>query len=249
MTPEQAAKLFGQIFAMLDADRHERAIALEKLHARRAELNWPSFGDILRQLEATISPQALEAAERTGAQWKQACEVYADETKALKRRNTALAAAVAALRGALWASVNGWLLTGGLLLAVFAYGGWQWASAEPVPDRQPVTNASDSNQAAIDAGLRDVLSGMKWAVGETQPRIKRVNGVEYWVVVRGFKDTKTHANENGEPIERHCLDLFASEAVADAGAFLLPNPYRFGLWIKWPHRAAECRLPGKANYQ
>ena len=47
----------------------------------------------------------------------------------------------------------------------------------------------------------------------------RVNGSEYWIVVRGAVDQTSHVDAQGRPVERHCLQLFASEAVRDAGAY------------------------------
>jgi hypothetical protein len=213
MTPEQKARLFGQLFGLMDSDQSgERVAALDKLLGLRAKMGWPTFVDLLRKLESIVTPEQLEAAEKDRAQWQRAHDTRVQENAALARRNAVLSAAVMTLRSALWASVNGWLVTGVVVLAVFAYGGWRWSNAEAAPDTQPVANATDSAQAAVDAGLRDVLSRTKWGQAETPPVIARVSGVDYWIVVRGTTDAKSHTDQWGRPIERHCLALHASEA-------------------------------------
>ena len=173
------------------------------------------------------------------------------ENGALARRNAALAARVATLHAALWVMMN-WRKVAllGLVLTVGSGGGWWWWSNEEAAPDKPVAAADDRAQAAVDAELRDRLSRTKWGVDDTAPAIATLYGVPYWVVVRGNVDAQSHADAQGRPIERHCLQLFASRAVPDAGAFVTPSPYvALGTWLKWPQRAAECRMPGTRNYQ
>ena len=251
MTPQEKARLFGQVFSLLGSDQPgERSAALEKMHALRAKMDWPTFADVLLKLENTITPEQLEVAEKDLSQWKQAHDARTKENAALTRRNAALAALVCTLRSALWASTNFRLVVGSAAVAItLGYAGWHWANAEPSPDKQILSDTTNSADAAADAGLRDVLTRTKWGNGDTPPVIVRVNGVDFWIVVRGSTDAKSHADDKGRPIERHCVALYAREAVRDAGAFLKPEPYlAFDWWMRWPLRAAECRLPGKANY-
>lgn len=250
MTPQEKARLFGQVFSLLGSDQAgERLAALEKMHALRTKMGWPTFADVLLKLESTITPEQLVAAEKDAAQWKQAHDARVKENAAVARRNAVLAARAGALQSALWLSINWRVVAGAAVVAALSYGGWHWSNAEAAPDNQPVSDTTDSAQAAVDIGLRDVLSRTRWGSGDTPPVIVRVNGVDFWLVVRGTTDATSHADDKGRPIERHCVTLHAREAVRDAGAFLKPEPYlAFGWWMKWPLRAAECRLPGKANY-
>ena len=119
----------------------------------------------------------------------------------------------------------------------------------PEPHSDASITATDSEHAALEAAFQDALSQAKWASGDTPPVVWHVAGVNYWIVFRGNVDTGSHADAHGHPIERHCLQLYAREAVTDAGAYLTPSPYLAGgWWMKWPLRAAECRMPGKGNY-
>ena len=147
--------------------------------------------------------------------------------------------------------VNWKMVVGFVVVAALGSGGWWWwSNAQAAPDQQPVATAEDTARAALDGALRDVLGGMRWGEGDTAPRVVTVGGVPYWVVVRGSIDGQSHADAKGQPVPRHCLQLYASEAVRDAGAFVTPAPYlAFGQWMKWPQHAAECRMPGTRNYQ
>jgi hypothetical protein len=250
MTAEEKARQFSQIFALLDSEQPgEREAALGKLHALRVKMGWPSFGDVLRKLESTVTPEQFEAVERDLVQCKRTLDERAEDNADLARRNAALSARIASLRAALWFSIN-WkrLAAAGVVLSL-GYGGWRWSNAEASPDSPPSAAAPDSEHAAADAAFRDVLNRTKWTTGDTPPAVWHVNGVDYWVVVRGTVDASSHADARGRPIERHCLQLYASEAVTDAGSYLTPSPYlAAGWWMKWPQHAAECRMPGKGNY-
>jgi hypothetical protein len=251
MTAAEKAKLFGSVFAMLDSDQPgERTAALDKLHALRGKMGWWTFADLLQRLESVVSPEQLEAAERSAADWERAHNERVKENGALARRNAALVARNGTLHAALWVMMN-WRKVAmlGLVLTVGSGGGWWWwKNAEAAPDK-PVAATDDRAQAAVDAELRDRLSRTKWGVDDTAPAIATLNGVPYWVVVRGNVDAQSHVDAQGHPVERHCLQLFASKAEADAGAFVTPSPYvAFGIWLKWPQRAAECRMPGTRNY-
>jgi hypothetical protein len=252
MTAEQMARLFAQIVGLLDSDQPgERTAALDKLHALRLKMGWPSFADLLRKLESTITPEQLEAAEKNLAQWQQAHDERVRENAALAHRNAALKARVASLRATVWFMMNWRMVAGVVVVAAGCSGGWWWwSTAQAAPDQQPVATAEDAARAALDAAMRDVLGNMRWGEGDTAPRVVTVGGAPYWVVVRGSVDEQSHADAKGRPVPRHCLQLYASEAVRDAGAFVTPAPYlAFGQWMKWPMRAAECRMPGTRNYQ
>jgi hypothetical protein len=260
MTPEQRAQLFGRLVRLLDSDQPgERAAALDKIHSLREKMGWPIFGDVLQKLENTVSPEQLEAAEQNAAQWQRAHDDRVRENAALAQRNALLVARVASLRSAMWLTRSwGRVAVAGVVVLLT---GWQCSrgAAPPVqqqavlappPDQQKSASADDAARAAIDAALRDLLRRTSWHAGDTVPVVVMANGVAYWVVVRGTIDTRSHTNGQGQPIERHCLTLFATEAVRDAGAFITPSPYvAFGVWMKWPQRAAECRMPGTGNYE
>lgn len=251
MTAEEKKRLFGSVFARLDSDQPgERVAALEKLHSLRAKMGWLSFGDVLRQFESSATAKQLEAAEKNRAAWEQAHNERVTENAALARRNAALAARNAKLRSALWVMMNWRMVAGVAVVAAGGFGGWRVWNAEAAPDKAPIGQAADdSANASLNAALADVLSRAKWGAGDTAPVTVRVNGFEWWIVIRGTVDQKSHVDARGRPIERHCLQLYASEAERDAGAFITPTPYlAFGQWMKWPQRAAECRMPGKVNY-
>jgi hypothetical protein len=127
MTPEQSARLFGQIFGLLDSSQpHERMAALDKLHALRSTHGWPGFADLLRKLESTVTPEQFEAAEKSLAQWMQAHDARVAENTALARRNAALKAQVTGLRAALWIRINRRLLMTGCVALALGLGGWRW---------------------------------------------------------------------------------------------------------------------------
>jgi hypothetical protein len=166
------------------------------------------------------------------------------ENSALAHRNAALAARITGLRSALWFMVN-WRMVGvaTAVVVLSCGGGWVWWSADAAPDRGSVTSA-------VNAAFDDALSRTRWGEGETDPRIVTVGNAPYWVLVRGFVDTGSRADARGRPVPRHCLKLYAAEAERDQGVYVTPSPYfAFGLWMTWPLRAAECRMPGTRNYQ
>jgi hypothetical protein len=251
MTAAQKARLFGQLVALLDSPNPaERVAALEKLTALRPKMGWLKFIDLLLKLESTVTAEEAENLEKSLREWMQAHSERVTEIAALRRVIAARAAQVASLKSALWFSINWRRLAALSLVLTVGYGSWRWSNAEAAPDRQPVPHAAaDNAEAAIDTGLRDLLSRTKWGLGDTTPVIITLNGTPYWVVIRGITEAKSHSDTWGRPIERHCLALFASEARRDAGAFLTPAPYlAFGRWMRWPQRAAECRMPGGKNY-
>jgi hypothetical protein len=252
MTPEQAARLFANLFALLDSDQPgEREAALTKIIMLRVKLGWPKFVDLLRRLEDTVARDDFEAVERERDRWMRAHDDRVNENAALSRRNAAQAATIVTLRAALWFMINWQMVAGVTTAAVIGSGGWWWWSkAQAAPDLQPVAAAKDSARAAEDATLRDLLSRWRWGNGDAVPSVVRINGTEMWVIVRGTVDAHSHSDQWGRPIERHCMQLFAHEAARDAGAFVSPSPYlAFGAGMKWPLRAAECRMPGTRNYQ
>lgn len=251
MTAAEKAKLFASVFGMGDSPVEAEAVAaFLKYRTLRDKMGWPGFGDILRKLESTITPERLEAVERDLAQCQKERDARAQEVVRLAAHNAALAARIASLRAALFFSIN-WkrLAVVGVVVAL-GYGGWRWSNAEARPDDAPSIPAPDDEHAALDAAFREALSRAKWLNGDTPPAVWHVNGVDYWIVLRGAVDADSHADAHGHPVERHCLKLYASEAVTDAGAYLTPSPYLAGgLWMRWPQRAAECRMPGKENYR
>jgi hypothetical protein len=199
-------------------------------------------------LASTITPEQFEAVERDLVQCKQELNARDNEVAALARRNADQAARIVSLRAALLFSINWKRLAVVAVLMAGGYGGWRWSNAEARPDAPPI-KAPDSEHAALDAAFRDALSRTKWTNGDTPPAVWHVNGVDYWIVFRGAVDADSHADARGHPVERHCLELYAREAVIDAGAYLTPSPYLAGgFWMKWPQRAVECRMPGKGNY-
>jgi len=250
MTAAEKAKLFASVFGMGDSPVEAEAVAaFLKYRTLRDKMGWPGFGDILRKLESVITPEQFEAVERDLVQCRQERDARASEVAALARRNAALAARVVSLRAALFFSINWKRLVVIALVVAGGYGGWRWSNAEARPDNSPSITATDSEHAALEAAFQDALSQAKWASGDTPPVVWHVAGVNYWIVFRGNVDTGSHADAHGHPIERHCLQLYAREAVTDAGAYLTPSPYLAGgWWMKWPLRAAECRMPGKGNY-
>jgi hypothetical protein len=168
------------------------------------------------------------------------------------RRLAALSASNASLRSALWFSINRGAVAGVAVAASLISGGWWWWSkAQAAPDPLPVAATDQSPRAIADGMLREVLSRARWGAGDTGPVIVRVNkDTDMWVVLRGTVDARSHSDARGRPIERHCLRLFAHEATRDGGTFITPSPYlAFGALMKWPVRAAECRMPGERNYE
>jgi hypothetical protein len=244
MTPAAMARLFSQIWGLFDSPVDGEALAaFQKWRSLKLQMGWPSAGDLLRKLESVVTPEQLEAAERKAAQLEQVVDERETEIAALRRVDAARAAQIASLRSALWFSIN-WpgVVAFGMMLAL-GYGGWRWWNAEAAPDQQPVAKTT------LDASFSDVLSRSKWSEGDTAPIAIMLDGTPYWVVVRGTLDAKSHSDAWGHPISRHCVSLYAHEAVQDAGAFITPRPYlAFGVWLKWSQRAAECRIQGKANY-
>lgn len=250
MTPEEKKRL-GDLIGMLDSDQvGEREAALGKVHAVRGKIGWPGFADLWRQAECAISPEDFEKVEKNLAQWQQAHDAKVKENAVLTARNAALIARIASLRSALWFMVNWRKVAAGMAVAAFVSGGgWLWWDARAAPDQQPVAS-DDPTHAATDTALRDVLGRMRWGDGDSAPLVVTVNGAPWWVIARGGIDAESHADARGQPVARHCLQLYAAKAVPDAGAFVTPEPYRaLGLGLRWPQRAAECRMPGTRNYQ
>ncbi len=247
MNAAQKLDLFRALFAQLDSDQPgEREAALGKIHSLRDKMGWPRFvdlRDVAQQLEE--AEQNLKNAEQNREQWQQAHTAKVAENAVLARRNAALVARIAALRSALWVMLNWRMMAAAALAAAFVFGGWRVWIAQAAPDQ--VGQADDNT--GLNAALADVLSRAKWGAGDSAPATVRANGSEYWIVVRGTVDPASHVDARGRPLERHCLQLYASPALPDAGAYIAPSPYlAFGQWMKWPQRAAECRMPGKVNY-
>jgi hypothetical protein len=243
MNAAQKGDLFWALFAQLDSDQSgEREAALGKIHSLREKMGWSRFIEL-----RGVTPEQLKEAEQNREQWEQAHAARVAENAALARRNGALLARIVALRSALWVMLN-WRMVGGVIVAAALGSGgwWWWSTAQAAPGKDTAGQAADDS--ALNAALADVLSRARWGAGDTRPATVRVNGSEYWIVVRGAVDQTSHVDAQGRPLERHCLQLFASDAVRDQGAYIAPSPYlAFGWWMKWPQRAAECRMSGKVN--
>ncbi|MGE0280205.1 MAG: hypothetical protein AB7P20_06275 [Rhizobiaceae bacterium] len=247
MTPEERKRLCDLV-GRLDSDQvGEREAALGKVHVLRGKVGWPGFADLWRRAENAISPEDFERVEKNLAQWKQAHAAKEQENTLLKARVVALVSANKSTRAALWTALNfKGLVKVATVLAFVSGGGWWWWQAQAAPDQQPV--ASDPAETATNAALRDVLSRMRWKADDSAPLVVTVNGAAWWVIARGSTDAGSHADAWGKPIERHCLQIFAEKAVPDAGAYRTPAPYLLGIWLRWPLRAAECRMPGTRGY-
>lgn len=239
MTLEEKKRL-GTLIGLLNSNQvGEREAALGKIHALRSTVAWPGFVDLWQRAENAVSPEDFEKVEKNLAQWQQAHGAEVAKSAVLR-------AEIKTLRAALWSWRNlRSLATACLVLAFIAGGGWYWWDAQAAQQRVQ----SDPAQAATNAAMRDVLERMRWGTGDTAPIMIKVGGAPYWVITRGTVDAASHADARGQLIERHCLQLFASEAVPDSGAFVTPEPYlAFGWLMQWPQRAAECRMPGTRNY-
>jgi hypothetical protein len=245
----QKTDLFWALFTQLDSDQPgEREAALGKIHSLRQKLAWPRFVDL-----RGVSPEQLkeaeekrDQAEQNREQWQQAHAARVAENAALARRNAALLSRIAALHSALWVMLNWRMMAAAALTALFVFGGWRVWNAQAAPGH---AQTGHSDNSALDAALADMLSRAKWGAGDSAPVAVQVNGSAYWIVIRGTVDPASHADARGRLIVRHCLQLYASEAVRDDGVFIAPSPYlAFGQWMKWPQRAALCRMPGKARY-
>jgi hypothetical protein len=247
MTPEEK-KRHGDLIGLLDSDQvGERETALGKNHALRSKTGWPGFADLWNRAENAVSPEDFEKVEQNLVQWKQAHDAKAQEIALLKTRVAALITSNKTLRSSLWVALNFRRLAAVGTVVAFACGGWLWWGAQAAPDQLPV--ASDPARASTDAAMRDVLARMRWGSNDSAPLVVTIHGAPWWVIARGSVDSDSHTDASGQPVARHCLQLYAVEAVPDAGAFVTPAPYFLGLWLRWPLRAAECRMPGTRSYQ
>ena len=225
MTDEQ---LFGKIFALLDSDSQgEREAALQQLWGFLKKRG-KSFRELLGLLENNVPRQAYAELEQKLDGWIKAHDALAAQNASLVRR-------YAAVKTALWLRVNLPRLI--VLAAAIAAGLVFYRLLRPVEDSAPAA-------AASAAEWRRVLSGFAWSEGDTAPKIYSLGGTDIWVLVRGKIDALSHSDARGQPIERHCLHLYAAKAERDAGAYLSPHPYNFIGVLTWSERAAECRMPG-----
>ncbi len=249
MNAAQKVDLFWNLFAQLGSDQPgEREAALGKIHSLREKMGWPRFVDLrgVTPEQLKEAEQNREQAEQNREQWQQAHAARVAENAVLARRNAALVARIAALHSALWLMLNWRMMAVAALAAAFAFGRWRVWIAQAAPGQ---AQAGQTDNSALDAALADVLSRARWGAGDSAPVTVQVNGSAYWIVIRGTVDPASHADARGRPVTRHCLQLYASEAVRDEGAFIAPSPYlAFGQLMMWPQRAAECRMPGKALY-
>ena len=246
MTPDEKAKLFYKLLGLCDSDQsQERHAALDKIVEQRAPMGWPKFVEVAQRLESKITPEEFEDLRRDRDGWQRAHDERVAEKSLLEQRNAMLVKQIATLRVSLAVAVNWRKLAFVALVAGLAVGGWRWWSGNAVPD---VSAAASPALSSLDAAFLDLLKREAWGEGDSPPRLANVEGVQYWIVLRGSLDPDSHVNAAGHALERRCLRLFASEAVPDAGAYLTPAPY-FVWWMKWPQRAAECRLAGREQQE
>jgi hypothetical protein len=200
-----------KLFRMLDSPEGERANALEMLHAQG---NGSWAGDFLA---------TYDQLEKANAKAQRAFAMLKGE--------------IALLRGAI--SLRSWfgynrqrLLTGGAVLACAAVGFNFFG-----PQTWPVAAAE---REAVDKDLGR-FGTEAWAEGESEPRIYRVGGKPYWVILRGDSETETHANDKGQPVVLQCVHIYAKPAEADYGVYFKPvSRSGFG-WFTWPERVKLCK--------
>jgi hypothetical protein len=95
--------------------------------------------------------------------------------------------------------------------------------------------------AEVDDGLRLLAMHTPWRQGYSEPFVRIIAGSPYWVLTYGDSDRSGHLTAQGGPIGMNCVHVYADPAEADFGEYVKANPYRFGLWLKWPQRAVDCR--------
>jgi hypothetical protein len=222
MTADEA-RLFGQLFALLDSDQQgERGSSLEKIFLLRPKHNFPKFGDLLHSLNNTVPLADYQKLE--------------SDLATCLRHNQILRAVVnvrAVLR---------WLL--GLTIAASVVGGIGYGGYCLF---WPDTSAADELARGV---LAEMQSWQDWPskafVGDSKPTVHVIAGRSYWIVIRGEMDKTSHADKFGDPAWRHCQHYFAAPAqydVAPPADYLTPHPYSWLGHMKWPEVAAQCQQP------
>ena len=102
--------------------------------------------------------------------------------------------------------------------------------------------AAVAERQKVERALNAMAANWQWGEGETEPQVHPVAGLAYWVIGRGYTETDLHADASGQPVEMHCIQIYAKPAVADSGAYLKPasRTAPFGSF-SWPERATSCR--------
>jgi hypothetical protein len=240
---DRAKKFFSQLD---DPEIGQRQGALEMLHLHLGKSK-TSFCDLLGKIERGEQYDALdqEAAglrRQLGEELKARAEVEAERDAAeadleqhkdavlkWKRAYAVQGAKLATANAIAWGRMAGrkmFILIG---VPLIAFGAWQgYERYWPLP-------------APVQSGLQEIALNSAWGRGCGQPVVRRAGGTPYWVLACGRIDSTSHLTADGRPVGLHCLDLYATPAVADAHEYVKADPYGlFGWWMKWPRRAVEC---------
>jgi hypothetical protein len=233
---DRAKKLISQLD---DPAPGQRAQALEMLHLHH-EKNKTSFCDLLGKIERGEQYDALDQ-EAAGLRQQLAAELQAraaaetdleqhkDAVSKWKRAYAVQGAKLATANAIAWGRMTGRKLALYIGVPLIAFGAWQgYERYWPLP-------------APVQSGLQEIALNSAWGRGCGQPVVRRAGGTPYWVLACGRVDSTSHLTADGRPVGLHCLDLYATPAVADAHEYVKSNPYGlFGWWMKWPRRAVEC---------
>jgi hypothetical protein len=226
-TPEEK---FRKIFARLDSDTPgEREAAAHMLHAElKGRTAAPrSCVDLLNALDNNVEKSIYDAvALKLGQAEQRIAELEQDNARLGKKLRVLKAVAFIQFHWPSWAAALAVVVMGAL-------GAWHWWTK---------TQGADE-RAAVDASLQQILEAdQRWGVGYSKPIVVTAAGEKVWVILYGDTDTG-HTDSRGRPVTLHCLHLYAAPAIAESDSFRAPKPFGlFGWWLKWPERAALCRL-------
>lgn len=190
-----------------------------------------SFCGLLHEFENAA--QRYQDLETSFVALQATADQYVEANRGLDKQNGDLRRQIAAYKAALAIKLHpGRVVAWAAALAV-AVGGYLWFTGEPA-----------NTSAAVAAAARvELTSKSSWA--DTGPKIFEVAGQPYWAIVHYNLETGRHADADGHPIDVECLHLYAARAVHDETRYnLIPNPYNWFGWLKWPERAVQCRLAG-----
>jgi hypothetical protein len=229
-TPEEK---FRKIFARLDSDTPgEREAAAHLLHAElKGRTAAPrSCVDLLDALDNNV-PKAIydAAALKLGQAEQRIAELEQDNARLGKKLRVVKAVAFIQFHWRGWAALA--------VVVMGALGAWHWWNK---------TQGADE-RAAVDASLQHLLDvyqgwGERWGEGYSKPVVVTAAGENYWAILYGDTDT-SHTDSQARPVTLRCLHLYAAPAIAESDSFREPKPFGlFGWWLKWPERAALCRL-------
>jgi hypothetical protein len=214
--------LTKKLLAQLDDDMPAvRANAAEALREHLKKLGITAR-DLVADFEGAMAPDKAAALEQKLAEYMKA-------NAAAEKRDGSQQREIRALKAALWVKVN-WKISGavaaGLLVAVAGTWTYQryWSRSE-----------------AVEAGLRAAVASATWGEGWGEPFAARVGGEPWWLMFRGDIDESSYSDNHGNPIEMHCLHLYAAPAQPYSGQFFKPSPRNFFGWVKWPELAMQCK--------